>query len=154
MIRLTDNRPIGFIDSGVGGLTVVKSLKQLPNENILFVGDTARCPYGPRPAEQVIQYTWEMTDYLVEQGIKMLVIACNTATAVALEIKAALSIPVIGVILPGTRAAVKKTQNKQVGIIGTIGTVKSQAYEKALKESTRIDCDKSCLSQICFSCRK
>lgn len=112
MIRLTDNRPIGFIDSGVGGLTVVKeALKQLPNENILFVGDTARCPYGPRPAEQVIQYTWEMTDYLVEQGIKMLVIACNTATAVALEeIKAALSIPVIGVILPGTRAAVKNTK--------------------------------------------
>ena len=81
MIRLTDNRPIGFIDSGVGGLTVVKeALKQLPNENILFVGDTARCPYGPRPMEQVIQYTWEMTDYLVER-IKMLVIACNTATA-------------------------------------------------------------------------
>ena len=131
MIRLTDNRPIGFIDSGVGGLTVVKeALKQLPNENILFVGDTARCPYGPRPAEQVIQYTWEMTDYLVEQGIKMLVIACNTATAVALEeIKAALSIPVIGVILPGTRAAVK-TQNKQVGIIGTIGTVKVKLMKK------------------------
>ncbi|MGC3164624.1 glutamate racemase, partial [Enterococcus faecium] len=80
-------------------------------------------------------YTWEMTDYLVEQGIKLLVIACNTPTAVALEEnKAALSIPVIGVILPGTRAAVKKTQKKQVGIIGTIGTVKSRAYEKALKE--------------------
>ncbi|MDK4211774.1 glutamate racemase [Enterococcus mundtii] len=134
MIRLTDKRPIGFIDSGVGGLTVVKeALKQLPNENILYVGDTARCPYGPRPAEQVIAYTWEMTNYLVEKGIKMLVIACNTATAVALEeIKATLSIPVIGVILPGTRAAVKQTKNHRVGVIGTIGTVKSAAYETAL----------------------
>ncbi|MGQ4067308.1 glutamate racemase [Enterococcus mundtii] len=134
MIRLTDKRPIGFIDSGVGGLTVVEeALKQLPNENILYVGDTARCPYGPRPAEQVIAYTWEMTNYLVEKGIKMLVIACNTATAVALEeIKATLSIPVIGVILPGTRAAVKQTKNHRVGVIGTIGTVKSAAYETAL----------------------
>ncbi|WP_142433491.1 glutamate racemase [Enterococcus mundtii] len=134
MIRLTDKRPIGFIDSGVGGLTVVKeALKQLPNENILYVGDTARCPYGPRPAEQVVAYTWEMTNYLVEKGIKMLVIACNTATAVALEeIKATLSIPVIGVILPGTRAAVKQTKNHRVGVIGTIGTVKSAAYETAL----------------------
>ncbi|WP_086334615.1 glutamate racemase [Enterococcus mundtii] len=134
MIRLTDKRPIGFIDSGVGGLTVVKeALKQLPNENILYVGDTARCPYGPRPAEQVIAYTWEMTNYLVKKGIKMLVIACNTATAVALEeIKATLSIPVIGVILPGTRAAVKQTKNHRVGVIGTIGTVKSAAYETAL----------------------
>lgn len=131
---MTDKRPIGFIDSGVGGLTVVKeALKQLPNENILYVGDTARCPYGPRPAEQVIAYTWEMTNYLVEKGIKMLVIACNTATAVALEeIKATLSIPVIGVILPGTRAAVKQTKNHRVGVIGTIGTVKSAAYETAL----------------------
>lgn len=136
MILLTDNRPIGFIDSGVGGLTVVKeALKQLPNENILYMGDTARCPYGPRPAEQVIKFTWEMTNYLMEQDIKMLVIACNTATAVALEeIKATLPIPVIGVILPGTRAAVKQTKNKQVGIIGTLGTVKSRAYEAALKE--------------------
>ncbi len=133
---MTDNRPIGFIDSGVGGLTVVKeALKQLPNENILYVGDTARCPYGPRPAEQVIQFTWEMTNHLVAQGIKMLVIACNTATAVALEeIKATLDIPVIGVILPGTRAAVKQTKNQHVGVIGTLGTVKSGAYETALKE--------------------
>lgn len=133
---MSDNRPIGFIDSGVGGLTVVKeALKQLPNENILYVGDTARCPYGPRPAEQVIQFTWEMTNYLVDQGVKMLVIACNTATSVALdEIKAALPIPVIGVILPGTRAALKATKNKRVGVIATLGTVKSGAYESALKE--------------------
>ncbi|WP_429939825.1 MULTISPECIES: glutamate racemase [unclassified Enterococcus] len=136
MITLSDNRPIGFIDSGVGGLTVVKeALKQLPNENILYLGDTARCPYGPRPAEQVIQYTWEMTNFLIEKGIKMLVIACNTATSVALEeIKKNVNIPVVGVIMPGTRAAVKATKNNRVGVIGTAGTVKSGAYENFLKE--------------------
>ncbi|EOL46120.1 glutamate racemase [Enterococcus phoeniculicola] len=131
-----NNQPIGFIDSGVGGLTVVKeALKQLPNENILYVGDTARCPYGPRPEEQVIEYTWEMTRYLMKRNIKMLVIACNTATAVALEeIKEALDIPVVGVILPGTRAALKATKNNKIGIIGTLGTIKSGSYETALKQ--------------------
>ena len=109
---MTNKQPIGFIDSGVGGLTVVKeAIKQLPNEHIIYLGDTARCPYGPRPAEQVIEYTWQMTEFLLQQNIKMLVIACNTATAVALEeIKEKLSIPVIGVILPGSRAAVKATK--------------------------------------------
>ena len=132
---MTKEQPIGFIDSGVGGLTVVKeAMKQLPNEHILYLGDTARCPYGPRPAEQVIEYTFEMANFLMEQHIKMLVIACNTATAVALEaIRAALPIPVVGVILPGARAAVKATKTQQVGIIGTIGTVKSQSYYQALK---------------------
>jgi len=100
--EMTNTQPIGFIDSGVGGLTVVKeAMKQLPNENIIYLGDTARCPYGPRPAKQVIEYTWQMTKFLLEKNIKMLVIACNTATAVALEeIKAQLDIPVVGVILP------------------------------------------------------
>ena len=123
---MTNNRPIGFIDSGVGGLTVVKeAIKQLPNESILYLGDTARCPYGPRPAEQVIEYTWQMTRFLLEKNIKMLVIACNTATAVALEeIKEQLSIPVIGVILPGSRAAVKASKNQRIGVIGTNGTIK------------------------------
>lgn len=125
---------IGFIDSGVGGLTVVKeALKQLPNEKLIYLGDTARCPYGPRPAEQVIQFTWEMTAFLLKKNIKMLVIACNTATAVALdEIRAKVSIPVVGVILPGSRAALKATQKNEVGIIGTVGTVKSQAYQTAI----------------------
>lgn len=122
---------IGFIDSGVGGLTVVKeAMRQLPNESIYYVGDTARCPYGPRPKEQVLQFTWEMTQFLLRKDIKMLVIACNTATAVALEdIKKKLAIPVIGVILPGSRAAIKSTSNNRVGIIGTEGTVKSKMYE-------------------------
>lgn len=133
---MSNTQPIGFIDSGVGGLTVVKeALKQLPNEHIIYLGDTARCPYGPRPAEQIIAYTWEMTRFLLKKQIKMLVIACNTATAVALdEIKQALDIPVVGVILPGSRAAVKATKNHHIGMIGTVGTVKSGSYERALHE--------------------
>ncbi|HIZ53590.1 glutamate racemase [Enterococcus eurekensis] len=131
---MNNTQPIGFIDSGVGGLTVIKeAMKQLPNENMIYLGDTARCPYGPRPAEQVVQYTWEMTRFLMKQNIKMLVIACNTATAVALEeINQALPIPVIGVIASGTRAAVKATKSQQIGIIGTIGTVNSKSYETAI----------------------
>ncbi|MGX7243450.1 glutamate racemase [Enterococcus quebecensis] len=134
-MELNNHEAIGFIDSGVGGLTVVKeALRQLPNERLIYLGDTARCPYGPRPAEQVVQFTWEMSNFLLEKKIKMLVIACNTATAVALEeIKSQLDIPVVGVILPGTRAALKATKNNRVGIIGTAGTIKSGAYEIALK---------------------
>ena len=92
-----EKQAIGFIDSGVGGLTVVKeAMRQLPNESIYYVGDTARCPYGPRPEAQVRQFTWEMTHFLLDKDIKMLVIACNTATAAALEdIKKKLAIPVI-----------------------------------------------------------
>lgn len=128
------NQPIGFLDSGVGGLTVVKeALRQLPHEDIVFIGDQARLPYGPRPASQVQEFTWQMVQFLLKKDIKMLVIACNTATAAALEmIKPRLDIPVVGVILPGTRAAIKATQNNQIGIISTEGTYKSQAYVKAL----------------------
>lgn len=131
-----EKQAIGFIDSGVGGLTVVKeAMRQLPNESFYYVGDTARCPYGPRPAEQVLQFTWEMTNFLLHKDIKMLVIACNTATAVALEdIRKKLRIPVVGVILPGSRAAIKATQNNQVGIIGTEGTIKSRMYEEMIHE--------------------
>ncbi len=132
-IRL--NTPIGIIDSGVGGLTVAKEvMRQLPFEEIIYLGDTARCPYGPRPSEEVQLFTWQMTHFLLRKNIKMLVIACNTATAAVLDqIRSELSIPVIGVINPGARAAIKHTKNNRVGIIGTIGTVKSNAYEKALK---------------------
>lgn len=129
-------RPIGVIDSGVGGLTVAKEImRQLPNEQIIYLGDTARCPYGPRSAEEVKAFTWQMTRFLLEKEIKMLVIACNTATAVVLdEIRQELSIPVLGVIHPGARAAIKVTRNHRIGIIGTVGTIKSAAYEKALKQ--------------------
>ncbi|MDQ6599856.1 glutamate racemase [Bacillus salipaludis] len=128
-------QPIGVIDSGVGGLTVAKEMmRQLPNEKIIYLGDTARCPYGPRPTKEVRKFTWELTTFLLEKQIKMLVIACNTATAVALdEIRRELKIPVLGVIYPGARAAIKRTKNYRVGIIGTQVTVESGAYEKALK---------------------
>lgn len=128
------NQPIGVIDSGVGGLTVVREImRQLPNEQILYLGDTLRCPYGPRPVEEVLSFTWEMTRYLMGKGIKLLVIACNTATAVAFdEIRNALPIPVVGVIYPGARAAIKMTRNRHVGVIGTVGTINSKAYNHAL----------------------
>jgi glutamate racemase len=129
-------RPIGVIDSGVGGLTVAKEMmRQLPKEQIIYLGDTARCPYGPRPTDEVIQYTWEMTRYLLtHHNIKMLVIACNTATAAVLEdIQQNLTIPVLGVIHPGARTAIKVSENNHVGVIGTNGTIESGAYEEALK---------------------
>ncbi|MBS2969930.1 glutamate racemase [Metabacillus sp. KIGAM252] len=130
------NRPIGVIDSGIGGLTVAKEMmRQLPKEELIYLGDSQRCPYGPRPESQVLQYTWEMTNYLLSaHHIKMLVIACNTATAIALEdIKSKVDIPVIGVIQPGARTAIKLKKNQHIGVIGTVNTIQSGAYEEALK---------------------
>ncbi|MGO0154656.1 glutamate racemase [Leuconostoc mesenteroides] len=129
------NNPIGLVDSGIGGLTVVKETqKQLPNEQLIYIGDTARMPYGPRSEKEVIDYTFQMAHYLVnDQHIKMLVIACNTATARALEqLRDQLSIPVIGVIQPGAEAAVSVSQNKRIGLIATQGTVESQVYNKKI----------------------
>lgn len=134
------SKPIGLIDSGVGGLTVMKeALRQLPNETFYYVGDTVRCPYGPREAEEVLDFTWDMVHFLLKKDIKMLVIACNTATAVALnKIKEKLSIPVIGVIQPGSLAAIKVSRNQHIGIIGTEGTVKSGVYERTILEKNRL----------------
>lgn len=128
-------KAIGVIDSGVGGLTVAKEImRQMPNEMIYYLGDTARCPYGPRTEQEVRKFTWQMAEFLLKRNIKMLVIACNTATAVVLkEMRSQLKIPVIGVISPGSRAALKVTENKQIGILGTIGTIKSKAYIQELK---------------------
>lgn len=132
-------RPIGVIDSGVGGLTVAKEImRQLPNEQIIYLGDTARCPYGPRSGEEIRKFTWQLTHFLLKKNIKMLVIACNTATAAALDdIRNVLSIPVIGVIYPGAITALKVTKNFKIGVIGTEGTIKSKAYEVALKSINR-----------------
>lgn len=131
-----NKKAIGFLDSGVGGLTVVKqAMKQLPNESIYYIGDSARCPYGSRPPEEVLEFTWELTKFLLKKDIKMLVIACNTATAVALEeIRKRVDIPVVGVITPGSRAAIKYSINHRIGIIGTEGTIKSNVYEQTLKD--------------------
>lgn len=128
-------QPIGIIDSGVGGLTVAKEvMRQLPYEQIIYLGDNARCPYGPRTKEEVKKFTWEITNFLLDKNIKMLIIACNTATAAAMEdIKEKLSIPVLGVIQPGARAAIKHSTNLKIGVLGTEGTVKSRAYTEALK---------------------
>ncbi|MGM9926611.1 MAG: glutamate racemase [Bacillus sp. (in: firmicutes)] len=127
-------QPIGIIDSGVGGLTVAKEvMRQLPYEQITYLGDNARCPYGPRTKEEVKDFTWEITNFLLDKEIKMLIIACNTATAAALEdIKKTLPIPVIGVIQPGARAAIKHSNNLKIGVLGTEGTVRSEAYTSAL----------------------
>ncbi|AYC29782.1 glutamate racemase [Paenisporosarcina cavernae] len=126
---------IGVIDSGVGGLTVVKELMRiLPNEDIIYLGDSARCPYGPRSGKEVRQFTWQMAEYLAKQGIKLLVVACNTATAVALEsLQKYCDFPVVGVIFPGARAAMKATKKQSIAVLGTIGTVRSGAYEIAIK---------------------
>lgn len=142
------NNGIGVIDSGVGGLTVAKEImRQLPQESILYFGDTARCPYGPRPAQEVRSFTFQMISYLSQFRIKALVIACNTATAVVLhEVSQLVPIPVIGVIDPGSRTAIKETKDGKIGVIGTIGTIQSGAYEKALK---RINPDVEVFSYAC-----
>ncbi|MGT2750802.1 glutamate racemase [Streptococcus orisasini] len=129
-----DNRPIGFLDSGVGGLTVVRELmRQLPHEEVVYIGDSARAPYGPRPAEQIKRYTWELVNFLLTKNVKMIVFACNTATAVAWEeVKERLDIPVLGVILPGSSAAIKSTVSGKIGVIGTPMTIKSNIYEKKI----------------------
>lgn len=132
---MTDPRPIGVFDSGIGGLTVVHELiRQLPHESIVYFGDTARVPYGPKSPETVLRYSREIVGLLREQDVKAIVIACNTATAHALPaLRSELAIPVIGVVEPGARAAVRAAQGGHVGVIGTAGTVKSGAYDRAIR---------------------
>jgi glutamate racemase len=129
------NRPIGVFDSGIGGLTVLKEIiKELPNESTIYLGDTARVPYGIRSPETVIRYSFENTQFLFSKDIKLLVVACNTASSISLNsIKNSVSIPVVGVIEPGAKAAAKVTKNRKVGIIGTEATVRSNAYTKSIK---------------------
>lgn len=130
-----DNRPIGVFDSGVGGLTVLSEIIHLlPDENTVYFGDTLRFPYGPRDLGQVKHFVFKITEFLTEKNVKMLVVACNTSTAAALEdLKNNLEIPVIGVIEPGARTASNNTKSNRVGLIATKGTVESRAYEIAVK---------------------
>ncbi|MBN2983142.1 MULTISPECIES: glutamate racemase [Cohnella] len=133
---------IAVLDSGVGGLTVVREvMRQLPREKILYFGDTARAPYGPRSSAEIKRFTREIVEYLLQYEPKMIVIACNTATAAALEdIRGIVDIPVIGVIKPGARAAIGRTKTGVIGVIGTEGTINSGAYVHALKQlSPRIE---------------
>lgn len=125
--------PIGIFDSGLGGLTVARSLIDLlPDEQFVYFGDTGRFPYGPKPADEVLKYAFQIADLLVEQSVKMVVVACNSAAAAALDaLRERLDVPVVGVIDPGIRAARDATRNGRVGVIGTVGTVASGAYQRA-----------------------
>ncbi|MES2306412.1 MAG: glutamate racemase [Gemmatimonadota bacterium] len=129
--------PIGIFDSGIGGLTVARAIHALlPNESTIYLGDTARVPYGPKSPETVRRYSREILAWLVSQGVKAVVVACNTATAHALEELRRISpVPVIGVIEPGARAAARESVGGKVGVIGTAGTIASGAYRRALQQA-------------------
>ena len=129
------DRAIGIFDSGVGGLTVLRELRrQLPREELVYLGDTARVPYGTKSPQTVARYAREAARFLVGQRVKLLVVACNTASAVALDDLAAVHcLPVIGVIDPGSRRALEVTRTGRIGVIGTEGTIRSGAYERALR---------------------
>ncbi len=131
----TASLPIGVFDSGVGGLTVARELaKQLPHESILYFGDTLRCPYGPRPLDEVERFALQISEWLVTQQVKLIVIACNSATAAGLEsVQRSTQVPVIGVIDPGARAVVQATSSRRVGVIGTVATIESGAYTRAIR---------------------
>ncbi len=126
--------PIGVFDSGIGGLTVAAELcRLLPNENIFYIGDTARVPYGGKSQSTIERYSVEISDLLMTEGAKMIVVACNTASALGIpRLEQTLTVPVTGVILPGAEAAVAATRNGSVGVIGTRGTIRSGAYERAI----------------------
>lgn len=128
--------PIGVFDSGIGGLTVVKRLSStLPNESIIYFGDTARVPYGSKSNSTVIEYSIQDTKFLLQKNIKALVVACNTASSIAIpDLKKMFDIPIIGMIEPGSRMALKKSQSKKIGVIGTRATVSNLAYSKEIKK--------------------
>jgi glutamate racemase len=127
--------PIGIFDSGIGGLTVVRALtKLLPDESMIYLGDTGRYPYGTKSADVVRRYSFENTQFLLDKGIKALVVACNTSSAVALDaLRERVEVPIIGVIAPGAAAAAAATKNRKVGVIATEGTIRSGEYTRALR---------------------
>ena len=141
-------KSIGIFDSGVGGLTVLREIMQaLPQEDTLYFGDTARVPYGTKSPETVTRYAGEIASFLIKRDIKLLVVACNTASAVALPtLKRQLTIPVVGVIEPGARRAVEVTRSGRIGVIGTAGTIRSSAYTRAIK---RLKPDAEVLTRAC-----
>lgn len=147
-MQTSSELPVGVFDSGVGGLTVVKEiLTTLPKEKIIYFGDTARVPYGNKSPETIIRYSKQIADFLVSQKVKAIVIACNTASAMALDaVREAVEVPVIGVVRPGTDAAIKATANHRIGVIGTEGTIKSGIYRRYIKEKDpdAVVFDKAC----------
>jgi glutamate racemase len=133
---MPDPRPVGFFDSGVGGLTVLREvLRRLPRESTIYLGDNGRAPYGPRPDEEVIHFATECLDHLASRDVKAIVVACNTASAVALgDLRRRYDVPILGVVRPGATAAALATRNRRVGVIATQATVRSRAYFGAIKD--------------------
>ena len=133
---MNNTRPIGVFDSGIGGLTVVRALmKHLPHENLVYFGDTARVPYGPKSAQVVREYAVQDTDELLRHDVKFIIIACNTVSAVALDVvQKRAKVPVLGVIIPGAEAAVRATKKNRLAVIGTLGTILSNAYTNAIRQ--------------------
>ena len=133
---MSDPRPIGVFDSGVGGLTVLREIiRRLPNESTIYLGDNARAPYGVRPDDQVLAFSTQSLDALVERDVKALVVACNTSTAVGIAaFRRRYDLPVLGVIRPGASAAALATRNRRVGVIATPATIRSHAYFNAIKD--------------------
>ena len=131
-----DQRPIGVFDSGVGGLTVLREIhRKLPAESTIYLGDTARCPYGPRPLAQVKQFAFEIMDFFMQRDVKLVVVACNTATAAALnDVRQAFPVPVVGVIRPGAEAGALASRNRKIGVVATEGTIKSRSYFDNIKD--------------------
>lgn len=135
-VSINANAPIGVFDSGVGGLTVVRKLADLlPNERVIYFGDTARVPYGNKSPETIRLYARQITDYLLSRGVKLIIIACNTASSVALElVRERSTVPVIGMIRPGAQAAVNASSTGRIGVIGTYATILSDAYTQTITE--------------------
>ncbi len=132
-----NDRPIGVFDSGLGGLTVLQALDDLlPHEDLVYLGDTARYPYGPRTSEQLVEWSTQITDHLVHvEGVKQVIVACNSATAAALDVlRETYDVPIIGVVEPGVRAAMKATRSGRVGVIGTQMTAESKVYERTAEQ--------------------
>src|SRR6266513_1878134 len=131
---MTNDLPIGVFDSGVGGLTVLREvMAQLPKESILYFGDTARVPYGSKSRDVIVRFSLEIGQFLIQEKVKMLVVACNTASAFALPaLSSRFDLPIVGVIAPGAQAALAATSSQRVGVIGTEGTIESQAYTEAI----------------------
>ncbi len=136
---MSDARPIGIFDSGVGGLTVFKEVeKALPQEEIVYFGDTARVPYGTKSRETITKFSVENVEFLMKHNVKLVLVACNTASSLSLDfLKRCFRVPIIGVISPGARNAVSTTRNNRIGVVGTSATIISGAYEKALKKICR-----------------
>ena len=133
---MSDTRPIGIFDSGVGGLTVFSEVeKALPGEEIIYFGDTARVPYGTKSKETITKFSVENVEFLMEHNVKLVLVACNTASSLSLDfLKRCFRVPIVGVIAPGARNAVDSTRNNRIGVVGTNATIISGAYEKAVKK--------------------